>query len=276
MFIAYEFPPLNFGGVHRPLAFVKYLKQHNIKPVIITLSPGSYDKVYKTTIDSTLGKNVLADNIIIEINSTDIKSSSKNGIKKFFETFFSILGNESKGWRKDFRSKINDSIIQYRPEAIYASVPPFSILKDAHWASKKFHLPLIIDFRDAWSQWRIAPYGSYFHYMATLFLERKYIKHSDAIIATSGQTLNDFKKLHPAINKNKFHLISNGYDDEITNWNIDFKQKENYTIGYVGSFYYVPEAAALMFTPWWKKVFIENYNTYLKNRIGYIVPLIFF
>jgi glycosyltransferase involved in cell wall biosynthesis len=255
LFIAYEFPPLNFGGVHRSLAFVKYFKQLNIKPVVITLSPASYSNVYTTTKDTTLGKNVLSDNVIIEIDSDDIKSSSKSGIKNFFATFFNIIGNESKGWRKDFRKKIDEIIIQYKPEAVYVSVPPFSILKDAHWVSKKFQLPLIVDFRDAWSQWRIAPYGSYLHYLATLLLERKYIKHSDAIIATSNQTLNDFKKLHPDVNKKKFHLISNGYDDEINNWNIDLTQKENYTIGYVGSFYYVPEAASLMFTPWWKKSF---------------------
>ena len=55
-FIAYEFPPLNRGGVFRPLKFVKYFNDFDIKPIIFTLNPNDFEKVYSgnSTKDSLL------------------------------------------------------------------------------------------------------------------------------------------------------------------------------------------------------------------------------
>lgn len=277
LFIAYEFPPLNFGGVHRPLAFAKYLNEFDIKPIIVTLSSNSYHQVYRPPVDHTLGKDVLTENIIIKIDSENIIRINKSRIKNFFDIFFSVSGNESKGWRKDFKLQVTNTVKEFKPEAVFVTVPPFSILKEAAWVAKKFNLPLITDFRDAWSQWRVSPYGSYFHYKATLRAEAKYLQISKAIIATSKQTLADFKKLHPSLNNNKFHIITNGFDDEITNWAIDLQKKNCYTIGYVGSFYYSPELTSLMFTPWWKKGFHRKFQ-YIPQKQAWLYrsPYFFF
>ena len=254
LFIAYEFPPLNSGGVHRSLAFVKYLKQFDINPIVITLAEKSFHNVFENyTVDEQLGKDVLQDIDVIEINSKNINSLHKNRVNNFFDIYFNIMGKEANGWDDDFKEKIPQIIKRYQPKAVFVTLPPFSILKQAVWVSKLFKLPLITDFRDAWSQWRLAPYGSYLHYLSTLKAERKYFKFSDAIVATSNQTLGDFKRLHSHIDKKKFHLITNGFDDEISDWKIDLPQKKSYVIGYVGSFYYDKAATEMMLMPWRKK-----------------------
>lgn len=256
LFIAYEFPPLNSGGVHRSLAFVKYLNQFNINPIVITLSRESYPNAFESySTDEHLGKDILSSTDVIEIESKNINSLHQNRLKIFIDIYFNIMGREANGWEEDFKKKIPEIVKRYQPMAIFVTLPPFSILKLAVWVSKLYRLPLIIDFRDAWSQWRLAPYGSYLHYLATLRAERKYFKYTDAIIATSNQTLVDFKRLHAGIDEKKFHLITNGFDDEINNWEIDLPQKENYVIGYVGSFYYDKAATEMMLMPWQKKKF---------------------
>jgi glycosyltransferase involved in cell wall biosynthesis len=110
-----------------------------------------------------------------------------------------------------------------------------------------------LDFRDAWSQWRTVPYGTVFHYWKTLQLEGKYLRDADAIIATSGQTLDDFKKLHREIPVAKFHYIPNGYNGPLHSWQPIDRDKPEFTIGYVGSFYFTYEARAQMLQPWWRK-----------------------
>ena len=80
LFIAYEFPPLNSGGVHRSLAFVKYFKQFGISPIVITLAQKSFQNVFENyTIDEQLGKDVLSGIDVIEIASKNITVCIKTG-----------------------------------------------------------------------------------------------------------------------------------------------------------------------------------------------------
>jgi hypothetical protein len=86
-----------------------------------------------------------------------------------------------------------------------------------------------------------------------LQLERRYIKEASAVVATSRQTLDDFKRLHPANPSDKLHYIPNGYSGTLGPWKPIDPAKTAFTIGYVGSFYYTPQARQQMLSPWWRK-----------------------
>ena len=209
LFIAFEFPPLNHGGVHRSLAFVKYLPQFGINPVVITLQPSSYGDVFMTfETDDKLGKEVRDKSSIIHVPSKKRKPQTRIG--EFVSIYFSILGNEVKSWKGDYFLILPELISKYKPEAIFATVPPFSILPLVQKTAKQYKIPLLLDFRDAWSQWRTSPYGTRIHYWVNLGLERKYLSDADSIIATSLQTIADFKQLHPG--------IRNSYDSLYSQW----------------------------------------------------------
>jgi hypothetical protein len=252
LFIAFEFPPLNRGGVYRPLAFVKYLKQYGINPVVITLDPVSFADMYDSfTTDETLGSDVIRKTTIVPVPSK--KSKRRTRVGEFVSVYFSILGKEAKNWKGNYFQALPELISRYRPEAIFATVPPFSILPLVLKTANRYKLPLVLDFRDAWSQWRILPYGTRMHYWLNLELERKYLSKADAVIVTSQQTLGDFKQLHPGIPSSRFHYIQNGYDGELEKWKAVNPDKEQISIGYVGSFYFSPDARKQMLKPWWKK-----------------------
>jgi glycosyltransferase involved in cell wall biosynthesis len=252
LFIAFEFPPLNRGGVYRPLAFAKYLPQSGVNPIVITLDKNSYPNVFDNySCDESLGKEVLENATIVPVSAE--KGEALTGWKEFTSIYFSLHGNETKHWELAFYSVIDKAVTQYSPKAIFATVPPFSILPLAGRIAKKYNLPLILDFRDAWSQWRTVPYGTVFHYWKTLQLERKYLRNADAIIATSGQTLDDFKRLHKNVPASKFHYIPNGYNGTLQDWKPIDSEKKEFTIGYVGSFYFTFEARQQMLQPWWRK-----------------------
>ena len=252
LFIAFEFPPLSLGGVHRPLAFVKNLPQYGINPVVITLDSSSYKDTYETYgFDESLGKEIPASTTIIPVKTSVRKTAGR--LENFISIYFSIHGNEVKYWKENFFKTIKGIIEEHKPEAIFATVPPFSVLPLVSKVARQYKLPLILDFRDAWSQWRTVPYGTVFHYFRTLSFERKYLSIADANIVTSRQTMEDFKRLHKNISPNKFHYIPNGYNGALQEWKPIDSGKETFTIGYVGSFYYSPQARVQMLMPWWKK-----------------------
>jgi len=252
LFIAFEFPPLVRGGVHRPLAFSQHFARFGINPIVITLDKGSYAHTFDVYgVDEMLAGKINKDITVISVPAD--KPRQRSRVKEFYSIYFSILGNEVKYWKDNFYRAVDKAVKEYSPRAILVTVPPFSALELAATVAKKYNLPLISDFRDAFSQWRATPYGSFGHYLKTLQVERKYLKASDAIVATSRQTLDDFRRLHPGVEADRFHYIPNGYSGELDSWKPLDPGRDQFVIGYVGSFYYSPEAREQMLQPWWKK-----------------------
>jgi glycosyltransferase involved in cell wall biosynthesis len=252
LFIAFEFAPLNRGGIYRPLSFAKYLPVYGINPILITLAATSFESVYgSTTIDLSLKSKIPDDLQVVEVETE--KSEPVSGLSNFCKIYFSIHGNETDHWEYHFMSTAQILIRQYKPQLILTTIPPFSVLPLVSRLARISNLPLILDFRDAWSQWRATPYGTILHYWLTLYYEKKYLKQAKALITTSKQTLTDFKRNHPEIEPSKFHYIPNGFEGNLQEWKQLDTNKEAWTIGYVGSFYYSPEARKQMLSPWWKK-----------------------
>jgi len=257
LFLAYQFAPLNTGGTFRSLYFVKYLKQFDINPIVLTLDPNSFSQVYKNYyVDEGLLNEIPANTDIRFIPSENTLELYNTPIKAFFNIYFELYaGSEIKKWKTALMAETEKVFHRYKPKAIFVSVPPFGMLQLGYEISKKYDLPLLLDFRDPWLIWKTTPFGSYFHYYLTKKREEKYIQAAKGVIATSDQTLMDFMTYHPQIDRKKYKLINNGYDEEIRDWALHLPpagQKE-LTIGYVGSFYYDPKAREQMMFPWYRK-----------------------
>ncbi len=254
IFISFEFAPLRIGGVFRPLAMAKYFSDSGIHINLITLSPESYPYVYSQySLDENLD---IFENKNLKITRIPVTKSifSNNKIKRFLDIYFSTHGSETKYWNPNAELKIRELIHIDKPDLILCTAPPFGTLKLAHKVAKEFKIPLVLDMRDAWSQWVMSPYGSYAHYLVRLFYERKYLKYANLVVSTSDVTNTDFQNLHKSIQKDKFITILNGFDGEFQkNPKSEIKKKEIIKIGYVGSFYFNPESRKLMLEPWYKK-----------------------
>jgi hypothetical protein len=247
-YIAYEFPPLNNGGVLRSAKFTKYLPDFGIRPIVFTLNPSDYSNVFKEYLtDEKLIKELPKEIEIINVSTNGVKTHSS------LSKFFSIVRRDTSHWQPSLKEEIKKAIKTYQPKAIIVSAPPFSLITFTRKLAKKLKLPYIVDMRDAWSLWNLSPYRTWFHYCFTKTEEKKCLKGARAIIATSQQTINDFQLQHPSISKSSYNLITNGYDEDIKDWELDSRNNKKFRIGYVGSFYYSPEARKQMFASWKKK-----------------------
>lgn len=255
LFITYQFPPLNVGGSQRPFRFVKYLPDFGIQPTIITLDPQDYTIVYPNpAVDNSLLQGVKDKMDIRFVKSENLLKARKGSTRKFLSIFFNIYrGSEGKFWKRNFIAKTESILKEENFDIIFVTAPPFGVLPLAKNLAKKFNLPLVVDMRDAWTFWIATPYSNYFNFLSTKRLERMIFQYASKVIVTSKQTLADFQNTHPKLENGKFSYIPNGYDGTIHFDSVGFTPNGKIKIGYVGSFYYSPEARDSVLQPFWKK-----------------------
>ncbi len=262
IFISFQFPPVVFGGVFRPLKFAKYLPEFGIRPHVYTLDEDSYRGVYRNEKKDYALLNELngRDVRVTKVPMDSVFDKYKTKASAFWHIYFTIYGgSEYKIWEKYILEKVCRDSEENNFKAVLVTAPPFGMIKIGEKIAKKLNLPLILDMRDAWSLWLNAPYGSIFHYLLRKRRERQHLDFADSVVATTQQTIDDWKELHPGLDEAKFSCISNGYDDEKNEMAIipfsiqPLSDDAVFTIAYVGSFYYSPQVRKDMLQPFYKK-----------------------
>jgi glycosyltransferase involved in cell wall biosynthesis len=120
-------------------------------------------------------------------------------------------------------------------DILYISCPPFFPAISAIFLKNSFSIPLIIDFRDAWS---LDPYkksdfpNKLFHKFMIPRFEDFLIDKADSIIFNCPSAVDSYKTIYPKVSE-KIYLIPNGYDE------IDFIEyyPGNSKNGYLTFFY---------------------------------------
>jgi glycosyltransferase involved in cell wall biosynthesis len=254
LFVAFEFPPLGGGGVQRSIKFTKYLSEFGINPIVITVEKEDCKKVMPNhQLDFFLEKELSTD-LVIERIHCDSFTPSSNKFKNWFDLYFSISEVFKKTWKPNLEKRLPKIIEQYKPEAIYVTIPPFAMATLWRKLLAPYNIPVIFDFRDAWSQWCVNVNGSYLHYWFKKMEERKAINFASSVVCTSNQIKADLLNVHPATVENKISVITNGFDFEFEiPEKMHLQKRGKIIIGYVGSFYYTPTYRDNIFKPWWKK-----------------------
>jgi len=131
--IAYYFPPMGLSGVQRTLKFIKYMKNYNWEPTVITTGDVGY-----FAHDDSLTKDLHNTGIrIIRTKGRDPNSRlSKYGtiklpreifrkiFNKLSQTFF--IPDNKISWSKMAYLKAEELLKQENFDAIFVTGPPFS------------------------------------------------------------------------------------------------------------------------------------------------------
>lgn len=253
LFITMEFPPVNTTGNYRALKFVKYLHEFGIDPIVVTFKEEQGAALFNTKIDASLLHEIPKGTAVYRIDS-DYENIEVGRLMKFIGMVLRVNDSLAKRWLKYFNREIDRIIAQHNPQLIFVSLPPFSSGQLAAKVAKKHRLPLITDMRDLWSQWGNATFLTIVHYWLTVWEERSVFKKSTRVIGVTPQLVSQFQSSHPRLNRDKFHLIPNGFDIPIEKLeDFEFKPGPKVVIGYVGSFYYHPENDRTILLPWWRR-----------------------
>jgi glycosyltransferase involved in cell wall biosynthesis len=249
--IAYYFPPMGLSGVQRTLKFVKYLKNNNWEPTVITTG-----KVAYFAHDDSLQKELDETGVrVIRVEGAEPNSLlSKHGtiklpsefIRKTFnrlsQTFF--IPDNKISWAKKAFKKAIEILTTEHFDCVFVTGPPFSQF-DVFSSLKKVHnIPLILDYRDLWYDSYFAFYATPFHRLLHKKKEYKALKAADLIIVTNRKLKEKLLNIFPFLTFSDVVIISHGYDQEdFDTINAQPKSQNKMVLMYSGIFlvYNTPE-----------------------------------
>ena len=272
LLIALEFPPIQAAGAFRPLRYVTHLPKLGIRPIVVTFDPTQLADGKLHVLNPALAAKVPGDTPIYLLDVTAIEPDRAPAPK--------IASDGIRGIRcasfEELFARLNAA---HAIDAIWATCPPFNVAGLALAARDAFHKPLIVDMRDAWSQWGSAPFRTWLHYRRVLRDEVELMNAAEAVVCVTPQ-LAQMQWQLTRKPRHHFHWIPNAYDfDTPPPCELRLAPgKARLRISYVGQFYFNPlheDADGII--PWYKKKpnrWLHYYAT--RQRWIYRTPYFFF
>jgi hypothetical protein len=272
LLIALEFPPIQAAGAFRSLRFVTHLPRFGIRPIVVTLDPMQFADGKVHVFNRALAAKVPSNTPIYLLDVAAIEPDRPSAQK--------VVAEDVRGIRcASFKELFASLNAAHAIDAIWTTCPPFNVADLAIAARDAFEKPLIVDMRDAWSQWGSVPFRTWLHYRRALRDEVKLMNAADAVVCVTPQlTQMQWRLTRKA--HHHFHWIPNAYDFE-TPPPCELRlapEKARLRISYVGQFYFnALHENADGIIPWYKKKphrWLHYYAT--RQRWIYRTPYFFF
>lgn len=213
---------MGLSGVQRTLKFVKYMKNYNWEPTVVTSGNVAY-----FAHDNSLQKELVDTDVrIIRVSGSREPNSllSKMGTMKlpseFIRNIFdkisqSIFIPDNKiSWAKLAYKKIDEILSKEKFDAIFITCPPFSAFDVISKIKKKHDVPLFVDYRDLWYRSYFSFYLTPFHRLLHKKKEYWALKAVDRITVTNRKIKEKLLHTFPFLTFDDVVIISHGYDHE--------------------------------------------------------------
>ena len=204
LLVAFHFPPLQGStGVHRSLAFARYLGRHGWDVTVLTVTPGAYPR---QSVDNN------------ELIPEDIRIFRDRGFDA--QRHLSIFGRYPRAlatpdrWSSWIYSGVQAGrrlLREWSPHAIFSTFPIASAHEIAWRLSRGSGLPWVADFRDPMGQdgypedERIRK--------AYWALERRVIETCAAVTVTTEGTAGLYRTRYQEFPARRVRVIPNGFDE---------------------------------------------------------------
>lgn len=237
LIVTSQFPPYckSLGGVIRLVSFSKKLLQNNCSVTVLSRKNNDFNYFgYKNIINeidlSYVNKTYKP---LKKVNKKKTKIHNRSYIARF-KDFFSRFGID---YNTPYLIKYLYNIYllnkKIRLDTIIVSAPPFSLFLLIFGVRFFFKNKIIFDFRDGWNtRFKI---NNNILFLISKFIEKNALKFTDEII-TSTKVIKDDLAHYFNINLKRITLITNGYEQIISDINI--KKKERLSkfikVGYFG------------------------------------------
>lgn len=275
LFLAFEFAPLAAGGVYRALGLARTLPAFGLELDVVTVREQDYAAWTSAPLDRSLLTPLPAGVRVHRIASG-------------FPSWYWALTRRRAGfrvaqyahwgdpvslfWRRPLWRCLDELVPARRPDVLLATAPPFGVAVLARQAARRYRLPWIVDLRDAWTRWSLAPFPTLAHYAYARSREAAVLTTANLTVATSHVTRAEWLVDHPTAEPRRLVTIYNGFDRDDPEEIVDQPPPASPTgsppggaggraaapshrrqIAYVGTFYYTPEAHAATFRPVWRR-----------------------
>jgi glycosyltransferase involved in cell wall biosynthesis len=206
LYIAFHYPPIvGSTGVHRSLAFTRYLSQKKWQVNVLTASVKAYDK-WSADQYAFIPKSIR----VIRAYARDVAKSYAIGGK-----YFSFMAQPD-SWQSWIPAAIVRgycSIKKNNTSIIISTYPIASAHIIAYALQKMTKVAWIADFRDPMAQENYP--SSPTKKKIFLWLEKKIIKHCRYALVTTAGAKTYYLSKYPQTADDFWQVIPNGYDEQI-------------------------------------------------------------
>ncbi len=205
LMIAFHYPPIQASsGVHRTLAFSKYLKLLNWDASVLTVTRNAYSDWRETN------EKLIPDHVDV-IRAFALDTHRHLSIKGRYLGLLALPDNWA-NWTVSAVIKGYIHIRKEKPDILFSTYP----IATAHLIGYLLHrltgLPWVADFRDPMLQ-ESFPRGEKLRKVFG-WIERKTLGHASKLIFTTSGAIESYRKNYPEIPSERYVLIENGYDEE--------------------------------------------------------------
>lgn len=222
--IAYYFPPFGGGASERFHYFVKYLPACGITPLVLTVDEACYEDIYRdqNRVDEYSSEvrlyrsSVIFGDILKRQKSQAMAGESGYGagasIKRTLKRFVKnlIVPDEQVFWVPRAIAKARQIFKDHDIRAIVATAPPFSGHLVGAVLSRRYGVPLLLDYRDLWHR-NPSMLGNGLRAVLNGIIERLALARATAVLCTN-QAAADVLNGHYGLAPCKVHVVENGFD----------------------------------------------------------------
>lgn len=269
LIISYFYPPCSLTASQRPANWANELHKHGYFPIVVTRKWERPIKVYADEGFATSLGVEIEDHENYQIIRTPYKPKLRDKIYikygserfSFFRRFLTAINLVTRNFHPAFSpfyplfQEAKKIIIQEKPEVLIITGNPFNQFYFGYLLNKKFGIPWIADYRDAWTTSQIkgglSKVFKIFDVMNRYF-EKKWCSSAAFVCSVSEPLAKKIAQL----TKRPYLVLPNGYADHLFSA-IGFpKQFDQFTITYLGSLY--PNQNI--------ELFLESYLLFLKRN----------
>lgn len=218
LMIAHNFPPMGGGGVQRSAKFAKYLPAFGYRPLVTTTSTACYAQ--HSPRDPSLLLEIPEACRVARVANYGFVYALRLAIAKLLGAALSRWLFWPDGqivWSLLAVLKALDMHRRYRAHLIYVSIGPASSVVTGVVLKQILAIPLILDFRDPWTQNPFAVWPSHFHYEVAEELEASALAAADLIIMNTPTAMSNLLARYSSRFGQDFpqkvRWLPNGYDE---------------------------------------------------------------
>jgi glycosyltransferase involved in cell wall biosynthesis len=221
LFLSWAFPPYHQSGSFRAEAFVKYLPEFGVEPIVVAGGRPEHSHHYAADTPEAgngngtqaVGRSVVEQVSAWKSDYTPDKDSAfgRTNVRLPFVGEMAAHRHRSRSVRAVVERAVQLAE-KYKPTAIYATSPPESAILAAHQLGRTLNLPVVYDLRDPWSYRPIRPYYHVVSFWREKHLERSILSNAAMVIANT-ETARRLLTSELGVPPGKIQVIPNGYDD---------------------------------------------------------------
>lgn len=213
--VAYVFPPLGGGGVHRTLGFARHLLGHGWRSTVLCARE---DSTYWAR-DASLVKQV-PDAVRVEPVAEGRAELAYRATRRLMPGRLGrayqrtvLVPDRQVTWLAPALARGRQILAEGRTQAVYSTGGPWTDHLVGLGLKRRFGLPWVADFRDPWTQSELFAPASPMHRRLCERLEQAVLREADHVVVNTPVQLDRLLEACPEV-RGKASCITNGFDEQ--------------------------------------------------------------